>query len=75
MDITTDFGSVVPGSNPGRGTDELARMCSEACLRDMRPGFEDLVSILWSGANRKSTRCTDPVRIERSNRGPGRGTS
>jgi len=41
-----------------------------ALLGAGRGGFEDLASILWSEANRKSARCTDPVRIEKRTRGP-----
>lgn len=48
MDIITAFEAVVPGSNPGRGTIESARTCPEARLGDVRTGFEDLASILWS---------------------------
>ena len=74
-DITSVFGTDGPGSIPGRGTYERSEGCSpEARLGAVRPGIEDLASILWSEANRKSARCTDPVRVDKRNRGPGRGT-
>ena len=52
MDITTVFGTVVPGSNPGRGTDEQSENEPRSTSGRCAPGFEDHVSILWSEANR-----------------------
>jgi hypothetical protein len=47
---------------------------SEKLRRRALPGagrerFEDLASILWSEANRKSARCTETVSFEKRNRG------
>ncbi len=46
-DITTVFGTVVPGSNPGEGTN-AKRLWLRARLGGVRTGFEDLASILSS---------------------------
>jgi len=50
----------VPRSTPGRRADRNRRPCEHF--------------IEHSDAKGKSARCTDPVRIDKRNRGPGRGT-
>src|SRR3989344_5175587 len=45
-------------------------LCPEARLGDVHAGIEDLASILWSAAHRKSARCTETVSFDMRNRGP-----
>lgn len=40
------------------------KTAERARLGDVRVGFEDLASIFWSIANRKSARCTEAVSFE-----------
>ena len=75
-DITRRFGRRILGSIPGRGTDErnedVPRSTPGRRAARNRKTCEHFIE--HSYAKRKSARCTDPVRIDKRNRGPGRGT-
>ena len=49
-------------------------LCSRARLGGVRDRIEDLASILWSGANRKSARCTETVSFDKRTRGLSEST-
>ncbi len=59
-------GNRIGGSNPPASAVFVRsrKTAGRALLGAGREGFEDLVNILWSGANRKFTRCTEAVSFE-----------